>query len=237
MCTVTIVPAGDGFRLCCNRDERRDRAPALPPAVHHLPHRTAIFPVDPVGQGTWVGVNDAGVAAVLLNRTIDSDAPIDKSLLRSRGLIIPRLLDGASLKDALDISAALDPRNFDRFRLVVAQNTTAAVVISNSVALSVELAKLSRPIMLTSSSRGDARVEGPRRRLFDHLFAGEERAWLRAQRRFHDHQWSHRRNISVRMERADATTVSHTIVNVSSRAIALRYRALESVTSVEVTAA
>ena len=237
MCTVTIVPAGDGFRLGCNRDERRDRAPALPPAVHQLPHRTAIFPVDPHGQGTWVGVNGAGVAAALLNRTIDSAAPIDKSSRRSRGLIIPDLLDCASLTEALDIGAALDPSDFDRFRLVVAQNTTAAIVTSDGVALSVELTKLSRPIMLTSSSLGDRLVDRPRRRLFDQLFAGEERSWLRAQRRFHSHQWPTRRDISVRMERADARTVSHTVVNVSSRVIELRYRALESAESVTVTAA
>ena len=143
MCTVTIVPSGDGFRLGCNRDERRDRAVALPPAVHRLRQRTAIFPVDPAGQGTWVGVNGAGVAAALLNRTIDSAAPIDKTSRRSRGLIIPDLLDCASLPEALDIGAALDPRDFDRFRLVVAQHTTAAIVTSDGVALSVELTTLS----------------------------------------------------------------------------------------------
>ena len=54
----------------CNRDERRDRRAATPPAVHRLQHRTAIYPVDPVGGGTWIGVNDAGLAAALLNRTI-----------------------------------------------------------------------------------------------------------------------------------------------------------------------
>ena len=236
MCTVTIVPVGDGFRLACNRDERRDRAPALPPDVHQLTHQTAIFPVDPVGQGTWVGINGAGVVAALLNRTIDSAAPIDKSARRSRGLIIPCLLDCTSLMDALDISAALDPRDFDRFRLVVAQNTAAAIVTSDGVALSVERTKLSRPIMLTCSSLGDALVEGPRRRLFDKVFAGEERSWLRAQRRFHDHQWSSRRDISVKMERADATTVSHTVVTVSAGAIELRYR-VESEKPVVVTVA
>ena len=237
MCTVTVVPSRDGFRLGCNRDEQRDRVAALPPAVHTLRHRTAILPVDPAGQGTWVGVNGAGVAAALLNRTIDSTAPIDKGSLCSRGLIIPRLLDSASLKDALDISAALDPRDFDRFRLVVVQNTAVAIVTSDGVALSIELTKLSRPIMLTSSSLGDALVEGPRRRLFDQVFAGEERSWVRAQSRFHDHQWPSRRDISVKMDRADATTVSHTVVNVSSGAIELRYRALESAKPVAVTAA
>ena len=234
MCTVTIVPLQDGFRLGCNRDERRDRAEARPPAVHGLQHRTAVFPVDPQGLGTWVGVNDAGLAGALLNRTIDSAEPIVKTSRLSRGLIIPDLLDCTSLTEALDVSAALDPGDFDRFRLVVAQNTSAAIVMSDGVALSVELTKLSRPIMLTSSSLGDAFVEGPRRRLFDRLFAGEARSWLRAQSRFHSHQWPSRRDISVRMERADARTVSQTIVNVSCRAIELRYRAPESTKSVVV---
>jgi hypothetical protein len=227
---------GGGFRLSSNRDERRDRAPASPPAVHLLTHQTAIFPVDPVGQGTWVGVNGAGVAAALLNRTIDS-AVIDKSSLRSRGLIIPALLDCTSLPEALDIGAALNPRDFDRFRLVVVQNTTVAIVTSDGVACSGDLTTLSRPIMLTSSSLGDGFVEGPRSRLFDQLFAGDEGSWLRAQRRFHDHQWPSRRDISVRMERGDARTVSHTVVNVSCRAIELQYRALDSAKSGAVTAA
>ena len=237
MCTVTIVPRDDGFRLGCNRDERRDRATARPPAIHCLPHRAAIFPVDPVGRGTWVGVNDAGLAAALLNRTIDSAAPIDKSPLHSRGLIIPDLLDCASLTEALEMGMALDPSDFDRFRLVMALDATVAIVTSDGVALSVEVTKLSRPMMLTSSSLGGASVEGPRRRLFERLFAGEERSWLRAQSRFHHHQWRSRRDISVRMERGDARTVSHTVVDVSSRAIELRYRALDSAEPAAVTAA
>ena len=99
--TVTIVPVGNGFRLGCNRDERRDRAPALPPAVHGLSHRTAIVPVDPAGRGTWVGVNDTRLAAALLNRSTDSTEPLDKNRRRSRGLIITYLLECASLTDAL----------------------------------------------------------------------------------------------------------------------------------------
>ena len=237
MCTVTIVPNNEGFRLVCNRDERRGRAAALPPAVHGLQHRTAIFPVDPVGRGTWVGVNDAGLAAALLNRSIDSAAPIDKSGLRSRGLIIPDLLGCASLTEALEMGEALDPSGFDRFRLVMAQNATVAIVTSDGVALSAEVAYLSRPMMLTSSSLGDALVEGPRKLLFEQLFAGEERSWLRAQSRFHHHQWRSRRDISVKMERGDARTVSHTVVDVSSRAIELRYRPLDSGESVVVRAA
>ena len=228
MCTVTIVPVVDGFRLGCNRDERRDRPLAWPPAVHGLPHRTAIFPVDPTGLGTWVGVNDTRLAAALLNRSTDSTVPLDKNRLRSRGLIIPGLLDCASLTEALHLGAALDPRDFDRFRLVMVQRGTIATLTSDGAELAVELAGLTRPIMLTSSLLGEAWVEGPRRLLFERFFAGEERSWVRAQSRFHQHQWRRRRDISVRMERADAQTVSHAFVSVTGSAIELRYRALES---------
>jgi transport and Golgi organization protein 2 len=227
VCTVTIVPVGNGFRLGCNRDERRDRAPALPPAVHGLSHRTAIFPVDPAGPGTWIGVNDTSLAAALLNRSTDSTAPRGKSRRRSRGLIIPYLLECASLADALHRGAAVDPIDFDRFRLAMVQRGTVATLTSDGAELTVEVTNLARPMMLTSSSLGDALVEKPRRRLFERVFAGEERSWVQAQSLFHRHQWQSRRGISVRMERADAKTVSQTFVNVTGSAIELRYRALE----------
>jgi Transport and Golgi organisation 2 len=237
VCTVTVVPREEGFRLSCNRDERRDRATALPPSLHDLMHRTAIFPVDPTGGGTWVGVNDVGLAAAMLNRTIDPAPRTLETPRRSRGLIIPDLLVCASLTHAVERSAGLTPRDFDRFRLVMAQNARVAVVTSDGKALSVEVSTLDRPMMLTSSSLGDDLVERPRRKLFDRLFVGEERSWLAAQSRFHRHQWRSHRNVSVMMERDDARTVSRTVVDVTSRAIRLRYRAPDGSASAAFTAA
>jgi hypothetical protein len=105
---------------------------------------------------------------------------------------------------------------------------TVATLTSDGAELAAEVTNLARPMMLTSSSLGDALVEKPRRRLFERLFAGEERSWVQAQSLFHRHQWQSRRDISVRMERADAKTVSQTFVSVTGSAIELRYRALES---------
>ena len=228
MCTVTIVPYDDGFRLACNRDERRDRAAATPPNVHRLEHRIAVFPLDPVGGGTWVGVNDAGLAAVLLNRRIKSTAPTANRPLRSRGLIIPTLLDCGSVPDALEIAARLDPAHFDLFRLVVVHGMVAAVLASDGRTVSVETLGVSRPLMLTSSSLGDDLVEGPRRRLFERLVVKSDGAWLRAQARFHTHQWPSRPHVSVRMERPDARTVSRTQIDVTSRGSELCYDPLGS---------
>jgi hypothetical protein len=237
MCTVTIVPDDDGFRLVCNRDERRDRAAAAPPDDRRQEHRTAVFPVDPVSGGTWVGINDAGLAAALLNRTIDSAAATVTRPLCSRGLIIPSLLDCGSVPDALEIAARLDPRHFDLFRLVVVQRMVAGILTSDGVTLSVETAGVSRPLMLTSSSLGDDVVEAPRRRLFERLVRKYDGAWLAAQTRFHAHQWRSRADISVRMERQAARTVSRTCISVTSRTSELCYDPLGSAKPLVVKAA
>jgi hypothetical protein len=237
MCTVTIVPSDDGFRLACNRDERRRRAAATPPKVRRLEHRIAVFPVDPVGGGTWVGVNDAGLAAVLLNRTIKSAATTTNRPLRSRGLIIPTLLDWGSVPDALATAARLDPAHFGLFRLIVVQRMVAGVLSSNGLTLSVETMDISRPLMLTSSSLGDDLVEAPRRRLFERLVVQNQSAWLHAQARFHAHQWPSRADISIRMERLDARTMSRTLITVSSQAIELCYDPLSSAKPLVVKAA
>jgi hypothetical protein len=237
VCTVTVVPVPGGFRLACNRDERRDRPPAHVPALHALARRRAAFPVDPVGGGTWIGVNEAGLAAALLNRSSDPAIPARRKAPRSRGLILPQVLECASLAEAIELTATLDACDFDRFRIVMAEHHGAAIVTSDGETLSVEAADLCRPMMLTSSSLGDALVDRPRRWLFERMFATDEGSWLSAQDRFHRHQWRSHPEISVRMERADARTVSHAVVQVVGRSIELRYRAIGSARSMTVAAA
>jgi hypothetical protein len=227
MCTVTIVPRGDGFCLRCNRDERRNRPPALPPFVHRLRWHSATFPEDPAGPGTWVGVNSAGVAAALLNRASGAEVRMQQSI-RSRGLIIPALLEARSLPEALDIGWTLEPLAFKPFRVVVAHAAEIVILSAEGRSLSVERTPLSRPMMLASSSLGDGLVDRPRRQLFDRMLGGDPRSWLRAQRDFHRHQWPHRPDISVMMERPDARTLSRTVVTVNARTTVMRYRAFDA---------
>ena len=236
MCTVTIVPHDDGFRLVCNRDERRDRAVATLPMLRRLPHGTAIFPVDPESGGTWVGVNAAGVAAALLNRAVSSSAASVNRPLRSRGLIIPTVLDCNSVTDALDIATRLDPSQFDGFRLVVAQGSVGGVASSDGLTLSLQTLDVSRPSMLTSSSLGDDVVESPRRRLFERMMTSDRQTWLDAQGRFHAHQWPARADISIEMERPDARTVSRTLIHVTSQGIEMCYDALDAAEPITVRA-
>jgi hypothetical protein len=197
---------------------------AEPAAIRALNTRSAVFPVDPVGPGTWVGVNDVGLVAALLNRTGGAITAHNRRPRHSRGIVIPMLLDCASLDEALEVCATLRADVFDQFRLIIAQKSEVAVVTFHGISLSVEVAELSGPIMHTSSSLGDAVVEGPRRQLFERLFAGDRRSWRQDQERFHRHQWRRRRDISVLMERYDAKTVSQTVIEIASRGIEFTYR-------------
>jgi uncharacterized protein with NRDE domain len=75
MCTVTYVPVGDKIFLTSSRDERITRATALPPVVSEYRGKKLLYPTDPKSGGSWIGVNENGHAAVLLNGAFSNHAP------------------------------------------------------------------------------------------------------------------------------------------------------------------
>lgn len=217
MCTVTVVPHAQGVRLLCNRDERRTRAAALPPRIHDLGGHLAVFPTDPQGGGTWIGVNGADVIVALLNAHEERRPGLPHHSTRSRGLIVGELLRCASLRQAIAAAENLDPCAFGLFRLVIVHNGRVAVATSaGSASIHCSEERLDAPLLLTSSSLGDALVGPPRRRLFERMVLRHRAGWLEGQARFHDHQWFRRPEISIRMERRDASTVSRTRVDVTN---------------------
>lgn len=225
MCTVSVVPTSGGFRLACNRDERRSRPAAHGPRPHRAGARRALWPVDPLSGGTWIGVNDAGLVMVLLNRHSRHSPAWTPT--HSRGVLIPRLLGAGSLEMGVEcarqqLEAADRDARFDPFTLVMIQSQDLATVDYRDGATAVARQRLARPLLFTSSSLGDHVVEPPRRRLFSAL-VGESPRPLAGQARFHRHRWPDRPHISVWMARADAATVSHTTIDVSGDGVAIDY--------------
>src|SRR5437667_10253332 len=66
MCTVSFVPRERGFYLAMNRDEKRTRARALPPAIIDLAKHHVIRPREPNG-GNWIAADDRGTCVALIN--------------------------------------------------------------------------------------------------------------------------------------------------------------------------
>jgi hypothetical protein len=223
MCTVSVVPIGDGFRLISNRDERLTRPVAEPPGRVTVAGVDAIFPVDPQSGGTWIGGNEAGLAIALLNRTpTDVVSGFSRTIgtgERSRGEIVPRLLAARDMSRLLDMVTAIEPTLYEPFRIVAVWRHDVLIATADGARMDVSMRHLTRPIAFTSSSLGDEIAERLRMPLFDALVAHAKDPVV-PQRVFHGHQWADCPAFSVRMQRADARTVSRAIVNVGCADVA-----------------
>ena len=230
MCTVTLLRLSRGYRLVVNRDESRSRPEALGPKIVQAGDRQAIWPIDPAGGGTWVGVNDVGLAAALLNLNAGPSSVVPG--LRTRGAIIPLLLESASLAGAIDRLSLLSLDGFGPFQLMLTDGAKVFRAKSTQTSLRTDVSPLLQfPVMLTSSGLGDALVQRPREGLLRDFFPVEsvpleDNHRVRLQDQYHGHWWPHSRHTSVLMTREDARTVSRTTVEVTGSCASLSYHPL-----------
>lgn len=224
MCTVSVIPLPSaGFRLVTNRDESRRRAAADPPEWRGppaLPVR-ALWPTDTHAGGTWVAAAETGLALALLNvNAPGGESAPPRAGRRSRGLLIPSLIDALTADEAADRLAAADLARFDPFRLVAVQPDARGVPRSLDAVWDGERLHLTAhgqaAVCFASSGLGDA-VVLPRLPLFEELVVAPGPT-PEAQDAFHAHRWPHRPEISVLMSRDAARTVSVTAVEVTPAA-------------------
>lgn len=227
MCTVTFVrSSSDRFALVVNRDESRRRSKAQSPILRHAGTRTLVMPIDPDGGGTWVGANNAGLVATLLNHhpsARPSGAAGANS--RSRGLIIPEVLASEELMEAQERLRHIDATQYRPFRLVISDGERIIESRSDGLDPSAVVTAV-RPALTTefwtSSGLGDELVDTPRRTLFDQMMLSASDP-LAAQRAFHEHSWPDQPHLSVCMSRDTAWTVSRTEVIGDPHRLIMRY--------------
>ena len=124
MCSVVILrrPGHDWpLILAANRDEMRER-PWLPPGRHWAERPEVVAGQDQLSGGTWLGINDHGVTAAILNRR-GSLGPLAGK--RSRGELVLDALDAADAALAAEQLVYLDPTAYRSFNLVIADNRDA----------------------------------------------------------------------------------------------------------------
>ena len=115
MCTVSWLHESDGgYKLFCNRDEKRTRKAAAAPQLQTARGTRFIAPLDAECGGTWIGVNEHGVSVCLLNR-------YDRAARGrvSRGLLVLDLLGSRSAAEAVQSIAERDLGQFSPFTLAV----------------------------------------------------------------------------------------------------------------------
>ena len=124
MCTVVILcrPSHDWPVLIgANRDEMLDR-PWRPPGRHWPEAPNVVAGIDELAGGTWMGLNDEGVFAAILNR-YGSLGPQDGK--RSRGELVIDALGHADADAAADALSHLNPEAYRPFNMIIADNRDA----------------------------------------------------------------------------------------------------------------
>jgi uncharacterized protein with NRDE domain len=124
MCTFVILrrPGGDWPVIVgANRDEMIGR-PWRAPARHWSDRPEVVGGLDDLAGGSWLGVNDHGVVAAVLNRFGTLGPAAGK---RSRGELVLEALDHADALAASEALADLDPAAYRPFNLMLADNRDA----------------------------------------------------------------------------------------------------------------
>ena len=124
MCTLVLLRrpgAAWPLVLAANRDELASR-PARPPGRHWPDRAEVVAGLDVQAGGSWLGLNDHGVVAGVLNRPGTLGPAAGK---RSRGELVLEALDHADAAAAARALADLDPDAYRLFNLVIADKRDA----------------------------------------------------------------------------------------------------------------
>ncbi|MFN4281157.1 MAG: NRDE family protein [Alphaproteobacteria bacterium] len=124
MCTLVLLrrPGHDWpLILAANRDEMGTR-PWQAPARHWHDRPEVVAGLDETAGGTWLGLNDHGLVAGILNRPNSLGPAAGK---RSRGELVLEALDHADADMAAAALAQLDPAAYRPFNLVIADDRDA----------------------------------------------------------------------------------------------------------------
>lgn len=222
MCTLSIFPGATEILVTMNRDEAIAREEGLPfqqpTGADDAPARW--YGVDAATGGSWFGVNQHGLVAVLLNRYQESN-PL---AVRSRGVLVPGLLQHASLRAALAWANRQHWPAFAPCDVLMLQQRRLALLRWTGAQLAQRWQRLHGPLFRTSSSLDYPQSRALRvaafqtfRRQHPDPSADQVVAELHRQ---HDSRWPER---SILMQRADRHTKSLCQVALGAAGIRARY--------------
>lgn len=171
MCTVIVLrrPGHDWpLILAANRDEMIERKWQAP--ARHWPDRPDVVAGrDELAGGSWLGINDNGVVAGILNRH-GSLGPAPGA--RSRGELVLEALDHPDARLAADALGALEPAAYRTFNLIIADNRDAFWLRHADPTGTLPIAATPLKSGLSMIAAGDLDdEETPRIRRFRPLFA------------------------------------------------------------------
>ncbi len=212
MCTVTWTLKKEGYEVFFNRDEQRSRAKAFLPVYYK--EARSIMPIDPLGGGTWIAVNQDKVTLCLLNNyQISLDT---KEKYCSRGLLIKELIALKGIEAMIQKIQKTDLSKYQPFLLCMFPedlnllNPKVLVVSWNGIM--TQVSKAEQPI--TSSAKFIEKVITYRKSSFEKIVSSDMND-TQKHLLYHTSHDPEKSAFSVCMHRSDAKTqsLSYIIVN------------------------
>ena len=161
MCTVAFIPGNNKYYFASLRDENPKRAKATIPALQLSDKLMYLSPVDPVGGGTWVGVNELGHVIILLNGGFEKHR-VNGPYTKSRGLIVSQLLDAAM--PVVDWML-MDMKNIEPYTLVVWADNNLFQLVWNGTTKHRERLTTGVPHLWSSSTLYNSKIKTYREKL------------------------------------------------------------------------
>ncbi len=161
MCSVIILRRpGHAWPVIigANRDEMADR-PWKPPARHWPDRPETTAGLDVLAGGSWLGLNDFGVFACILNRHGTLGPAPDK---RSRGELVLEALEHADAVDAVRALTAVEPASYRPFNMLVADSRDAAWIAHRGPDRPVDATPLGPGVSMLTAHDLDDRSGSPR---------------------------------------------------------------------------
>lgn len=221
MCTVTWLSSAEGYEVFFNRDERRTRGAERPPQRSTIGGVALLAPRDGDFDGTWIAVNELGLALALLNGYGERRGP-EPERTRSRGLLVLDLADAADARAVGARLHALELAPYEPFVLAAFEPGAPPLVARWD---GQELARSPAPTdppLLSSSGLDHERAERVRAAQLARLMGGAA-ATVEVLEAFCRSHGDGDRAVAPCMHRADAQTRSSCRISVDRDTVRLRH--------------
>jgi hypothetical protein len=224
MCTVSWIRTSVGYQLFCNRDELRTRLPGVAPRLQQRHGVHYIAPLDGNHGGSWIAVNEYGMAFCLLNRYRSTEPPgRGENPYRSRGLLLLDLVGCRCLAEVWKKIRSLQLREYPPFALVVLGYQLPAMLMDWCGRYLRLDDNADQAVPLVSSSFDQEGAQTSRKMLFAQLAAKRGLADSKLLHTFHTSHLPLKGPYSPCMHRSDASTVSFSRISVSDGRVEFSY--------------
>lgn len=220
MCTATWSVESGAAILCFNRDESRSRPPADPPAILEGGAWKRLAPIDPVGGGSWLCLNERGLCCFALNNYRAPAALQAPESRLSRGLLPLSLCLEADRAQAEQRLAAKSLHLFMPFFLGLLDRK--GVSLFGWDGRKLETVEAGEGIITTSSFRTDE-VEAYRKGRYRDLEEGSEDRSEPWRRTFHTEAAHPDPAFNPMMARRDSCTHNLSTIRIGERGASFRY--------------